>query len=173
MTRTTLTMRLYISTRDAAASGDRAVDECDDLGGLIASICDHLERFECAKFTVSGFGDPKWPVTVSTDLAVILEQLPGVSRALNERHEEFQLEFFEQGVERLLEFNRRGEDLDVTCSSQTGWIPSPQTMRMPAAEMAAQVKELRATFLRVVDWCLPEVRRHPWLECWAHETKLR
>ena len=69
---------------------------------VLQDICELLEEEGTISFFVSGFGDPNWPLDIATDLCVILEQLPLALTKLANETGEFELDFYEQGVERRL-----------------------------------------------------------------------
>ena len=98
-----------------------------ELAPIMSAICRWLARYELVRFEVSGFGQEKWPVDVSVDLAVVAEQIPGVLQGLLEQRE-VELDFYEQGIQRLLTFERATDDeVTVSCrSGVTGWEPVPQ-----------------------------------------------
>ena len=76
--------------------------ELDDIRSILADLC--RSAGPETVFTVSGFGQECWPVDVEVDLLVCMEQLPRLIKMLSQglRHE---LDFYEQGLERLLSFN--------------------------------------------------------------------
>lgn len=91
--------------------------EYDDARSVIASICDGLDEAGTATFNVSGFGDSAWPVDVATDLVTLIEQLPEALTVLELRSGKFRIEFYEQGIERLIFFNCDGDVTELRCQS--------------------------------------------------------
>lgn len=83
------------------------ISDCDpELDGIItllSMVCSQLEESGKATFIVSGFGENNWPVDISTDLAVFLEQLPQSILSFD-KNVSFEIDFYEQGVERTLLF---------------------------------------------------------------------
>ena len=60
----------------------RSYDEAqDDVTRVLADICESLATSEGVDFVVRGFGQDRWPVDVRVDLAVVVEQVPGVLSA--------------------------------------------------------------------------------------------
>lgn len=87
--------------------------EFDDYRSILHEVCGMLETREVS-FTVQGFGETKWGVDTATNLVVVHEQLPGLfSWASDERSESFDLDFYEQGVERRLVLSSSGPDICV------------------------------------------------------------
>lgn len=67
--------------------------------------CDALDGW--ADLLISGCGQERWPVDVRTHLAVLLEQLPDVLKAIAAR-ESAEIYLYEQGVDRLLTLGPKG-----------------------------------------------------------------
>lgn len=75
---------------------------------------------------------------------------------------EFELDFFEQGVERSLEFVPSGLSYDVHCRSRTSWQPHPDVERIDAAVVLAMLVKLQRTFAAIVERLLPKIAAHEW-----------
>lgn len=60
------------------------------------------------EFLVDGFGQSGWAVDVSYDLSSVIEQLPTAINAL-EQNDSVRIDFYGQGVERVLTFVPAGE----------------------------------------------------------------
>lgn len=140
-------------------------DEQDDIRSLLTDLCDVISEEDIALFEVSGFGDPAWPVTVATDLPVFLEQLPeAISRA--SAGENFVLDFYEQGVERRLSFQRSSDSYGILCESSTDWAPDPATEMISTESILAMLGEVRDKFSRLAKHVSPGTASHRWFIGW-------
>lgn len=145
--------------------------ELDDIRSLLMNICETLSEVGDAQFLVSGFGQSRWPVTVDTDLSVLLEQLPEVRKALRSGDTRFTLDFYEQGVERGLRFERRSDTLLVTCESwHATWKPSPAMATMSVRRLEAMLDALTKRFVRCARVACPHEVTHPWFVAWCDAT---
>lgn len=142
-----------------------------DVNAIVMDMCIALGDANAFEFRVSGFGDERWPVDVATDLATVLQQLPGALTACA-KGEPFDLDLFEQGIERRLEFVPRGESYEVRCSSRTDWYPAPEVERIDAKAVFAMLHRLKRTFCDMCEKLLPETSAHPWFQQYVHETAL-
>lgn len=123
--------------------------EYDDARSVIASICDQLDEAGTATFTVSGFGDLAWPVEVATDLVTLIEQLPEALTVLEQRSGQFRIDFYEQGIERLVFFNCVGDMTELRCQSRTDWVPNPDETRARTNDVAAMLSAVYRQFMNV------------------------
>lgn len=74
----------------------RAYDpELDDVRSILADVCELAS--DAGRFIVAGFGQDRWAVDVSTDLLVLMEQLPEAFIAM-ESGAPFAIDFYEQGI---------------------------------------------------------------------------
>lgn len=142
------------------------VEEDDDVTSLIADICEAVADCGKVTFRVSGFGQDPWPVDVRTDLPVFLEQLPAAIRAAERGDREFTLDFYEQGLERVLLFTPNDGSFSVRCESATDWTPYPTKETITAPELGDVLLAIRHSFLRIVRAVAPEHHHHPWLVEW-------
>lgn len=124
--------------------------EHDDARTIISSICEELDELGIAIFEVSGFGDAAWPVDVATDLATLIEQLPEALAVLDQREGEFRIDFYEQGVERLVFCKCSGDFTELRCQSRTDWEPNPSQVVMRSSDLAAMLSTVHRQFLNVV-----------------------
>ena len=141
--------------------------ELDDAHAVISSICEELDELGTATFEVSGFGDAAWPVDVATDLATLIEQLPEALAVLEQRDGEFRIDFYEQGIERLIFFKCSGESTELRCQSRTDWEPTPSQVVMRSSDLAAMLSAVHLQFLNVaMATPMPDVARKA-LTVWA------
>jgi hypothetical protein len=141
--------------------------EFDDYRTVISSICEELDELGTAKFEVSGFGDAAWPVDVASDLVTLIEQLPEALSVLEQRDGEFRIDFYEQGIERLVFFKCSGESTELRCQSRTDWEPEPSQEVMRSSDLAAMLSAVHRQFFNVaMATPMPDVARKA-LTGWA------
>lgn len=140
--------------------------ELDDVVAVIMSIGEVFESSGMVKFVVSGFGQEKWPVDCRTDLSTIIEQIPDILEKVNKGTYSFQLDFYEQGIERKLVFEGEGGLVRVTCLSRTNWIPIPQTILIDKVQISTMFKDLYNNFLEYSSVLCADLAKNPLLEEW-------
>ncbi|MBK6686014.1 MAG: hypothetical protein IPG45_16190 [Deltaproteobacteria bacterium] len=140
--------------------------ELHDVNTIIMDVCRSLGDSNAFAFRVSGFGDLHWPVDVATDLATVLEQLPGALLGLRQGLA-FQIDFFEQGVQRRLEFEPEGSRYHVICLSGTEWRPNPPFEFVDAKALDAMLRAVGQAFVASTKNLLPDTAAHPWFVAYA------
>ncbi|WP_437710858.1 hypothetical protein WMF45_37975 [Sorangium sp. So ce448] len=140
--------------------------ELDDLGSVLRDICEALEAAGVG-FHVRVCSDEYWPVTVRTDLLVVIEQL-GDALGLLAQGQVGKLEFYEQGVERVVlltpcggEFLIQCNDLIVKPTSHT------DTVSVSCELVLKELVGLADDFLRVSKICCGQLASHHWFVEWA------
>lgn len=123
--------------------------EFDDARAVISSICEELDDLGIAAFEVSGFGDTAWPVDVATDLTTLIEQLPEVLAVLDQGEGDFRIDFYEQGIERLVFGQCCGELTKLRCQSRTNWEPVPSEIEVRSSDLAATLSSVYRQFMSV------------------------
>jgi len=109
-----------------------------DHDSLVIVATSQLSTTDC-RFEMSGFGKDSWGMNVSYDLSVVLEQLPELLAGLR-AGERAEIDFYSQGVERMLYFDRQGADVVIRCVSKLD--PGP-----PPAVEVARYEELLEMFV--------------------------
>jgi hypothetical protein len=157
-----------VQIREAVAEEPSEVYEesLHDVNSIIMDVCASFGDTGAFEFRVSGFGDERWPVDVGTDLATVLEQLPDALSSVR-NHEAFQIDFFEQGVQRRLEFVPNGPGYQVTCQSGTEWNPEPTVESVSAEDLASMLRALGQSFVLLTRKVLPRVSEHSWFSKFA------
>jgi hypothetical protein len=140
--------------------------ELDDVVAVLISICEVFELSEMVSFVVSGFGQEKWPVDCRTDLSTIIEQIPDILEKVSKGTFSFQLDFYEQGIERKLVFEEEAELVRITCLSRTNWIPIPQTILIDKVEISIMFKNFYNNFLEYSSVLCADLAKNPLLEEW-------
>lgn len=136
----------------------------DDVRSILMDACRAIGR--TGKFVVSGFGQDVWPVDVETDLPVFLEQLPTGLRAVHEGLPA-DIDFYEQGIERSVTLQPAdGGKYVATCTSRTGWQPSPMVEEIAREELEEMLSAARDAFVHTLAEMAPDLARHPWIRQW-------
>ncbi len=140
--------------------------ELDDVGSVLRDICEALETAG-AGFLVRIGSETYWPVTVKTDLLVVMEQL-GDTLASLAQEQVGKLDFYEQGIERTVSFVPydgavlvQCDDLIVKPTSRTDAIS------MPRESVLKELTGLAEDFLWASRICCEQLARHPWFMEWA------
>ncbi|MDO7908895.1 hypothetical protein Q5741_21195 [Paenibacillus sp. JX-17] len=140
--------------------------ELDDVVAVLISICEVFEQSEMVSFVVSGFGQEKWPVDCRTDLATVIEQIPDILEKVSKGIFSFELNFYEQGIERQLVFEEEGGLVRVTCMSRTNWIPNPNTILFDKVEVSTMFNNFHKKFLEYSSVLCTDLANNPLLENW-------
>ncbi|MFE5024829.1 hypothetical protein ACFRAO_16200 [Streptomyces sp. NPDC056656] len=127
----------------------------EDFESLVMDACQLLSQSDCS-FRVSGFGQDSWPVDVSYDLSSVIEQLPDALASLR-RRESAQIDFYGQGVERVVAFAPDEGMVAIQCTTRTGWVPSPDTESVSQSEAEALLVALARDFKLALEHACPEV----------------
>ncbi|MEU8787417.1 hypothetical protein [Streptomyces sp. NPDC048637] len=117
------------------------IDPSLDYESLIMEACEILAETD-SEFHVAGFGQHEWPVSVSYDLSTFMEQLPQAIASLR-TGSTAEIDFYGQGLERVVSLSPRGEEVAIRCTSRTGWQP---TLEIEQVSYVAAVRMLTGAF---------------------------
>ncbi|MEU0399251.1 hypothetical protein ABZ318_03205 [Streptomyces sp. NPDC006197] len=131
------------------------IDPSDDYESLAMDACQLLSETD-ARFIISGFGQPEWPVDVSYDLSSVIEQLPAAIDCLQQGRDA-RIDLYGQGVERCLLFAPAGVTVEIRCVSGTTWRPDPDVEVMPRVEVLKHLTDLASEFGAALRKAAPEV----------------
>jgi hypothetical protein len=137
--------------------------DLEDVRFILTDICRELEHG--LEFVVSGFGQDRWPVDVSVDLAIILEQFPEIFRAIREGTQ-LNIDFYEQGIERYIKLTPDREHYVAVCTSISKWQPNPNTERIHRANFEKMLLDIKETFTGVLETVAPNLLKHVWIQEW-------
>lgn len=85
-------------------------------------------------------------LSIDWDLAVLLEQLPGVLRKISNNDYNFRIDFYEQGSEFFLHFSsNESEIVDVTYNSYSGNVTCSTSVEK--SELSTMFKKLYKDFI--------------------------
>lgn len=127
--------------------------EYDCIEEVIIDICEHLSDEDIVAFEVKGF-QLSWPVDVCTDLATVIPQLPAAIASLS-ASDSCSIQFYEQGIERELKFEVKGEDVHIFCESLTNNWKSPIIELSPYKQVESMLTSLLERFLELGNKCYP------------------
>lgn len=127
------------------APGPPSEFDLDAIEGVLDEVCEALSEMG-AEFRMGGFGEANWPVDVTYDLPILLEQIPDLTRSVLQGTA-FTLEMYGQGVERGIEVVPDAGMLTLRCMSGTDWQPDPAVETMMPTELLRQLAALRRAFL--------------------------
>lgn len=122
-------------------------NELDDGRSVISDICEIFADTEKIIFSVSGFGDENWPVDCRFDLPAIIEQLPEIISKINNRDFNFMLDFYEQGIERKINFINHEEIVNLECISRNDCVPEPSKIEMRKDNVSTMLLKINKDFL--------------------------
>lgn len=142
--------------------------ELDDGRSVITDICEIFADTEKIVFIVSGFGDEKWAVDCRVDLPIIIEQLPEIINKINNKDFNFKLDFYEQGIEREIEFVNDVEGVNLICISRNSWLPKPSKIEMRKEEVSLIFSKLRDDFLSYSTVLCNSLANHYLLKEWMN-----
>lgn len=138
----------------------------DDIDTLIQEICNFFEEKDIVNFRLSGFGQDNWPVDVGVDLSSILEQIPEVIHSIDGGYYPFQLDFYEQGIQRRLEFEKDDNFIKITCYSGTSWIPNPRSVSLTEKDILSQFLKVKQSFVQAAVKIYPQLSESSLFNAW-------
>ena len=129
----------------------------DDINVVIQELCEIFEEKDIVKFRVSGFGQDNWPVDIVVDLVTIIQQIPEIINSICSGCYPFQLDFYEQGIERRLEFEKYDDFIKITCYSGTSWTPNPRSIYLTEKDILFQFLNFKESFLQAATRVYPQL----------------
>lgn len=131
------------------------LEDSDEYECLVMRACGILSEIGC-KFHIAGFGSEDWGFDVSYDMSTLMEQVPELLEGLasDGRGE---IDFYSQGVERTVTFERVGEAYALHCHSRTKWKPSPEVEYVDSVRMETMLTELISEFLSGLEAASSEI----------------
>lgn len=130
-----------------------------ELELFMDKLCDRISSTNLVFFKVGGFGEDNWKTDVRTDLPVILNQFPSFLLNLKERRNA-SLDFYEQGLQRMLNFSRHDHMLKIECLSYSMWTPNPTIIEIDADAGEKLFFDFIKKFIYVVKSKFPVFYRH-------------
>lgn len=158
-------INLFFNKHDISFKEIKYNEEFDDIRSILISLCRQIDEQDGCVFKISGFGQEKWPVDVKTDLPVLLEQLPQIFSAI-ELYQDFQLDFYEQGIERYIDFNYKNGYYNLVCKSLTNWTPKPVMEEMNLLEVNEMFFTIKREFIYLIKKNIPKLLENKWIVDW-------
>lgn len=149
-------------------------EQSDDVNSILNDICEVMSETNLVIFVVNGFGQRGWPVDVSTDLATILEQVPFALNSIINENYIFELDFYEQGIQRRLLFSlvETGDVVRVDCISGTHWTPNPSMIFLEKLFVKKSLFDLYYSFCHFSQNMFPKLSSHKWFVDWCNIYKI-
>ena len=133
---------------------------------LLAVITSEIADASAAEFNVTIAGN-KWPTDVRTDLLTFLEQLKDTLLGLQTvPFRQATLDFYEQGIERVIELIREDDMLRVKI---IGAVPEVNA-KMPYDSFREMVRALWSTFNSLAEEWSPESVTSSMFSAWRSEV---
>ncbi len=120
--------------------------ELDNQNSVILDICEIFHYAGNIKFVVSGFGEDEWNLSCLMDLPCIIEDLPYILSKIKAKDYNFDLDFYEQGVQRKITFVASGDSVTLKASSWIDWEPNPSETTMNKADIDKMIINLHTDF---------------------------
>lgn len=148
----------------------RYVDALHEVSTMLSDICMAIGEAGGGIFDFTCLGQ-RWPVQVSTELCILLEQLPQVLLQLGERDVTCSIEFYEQGLCRTIRISGTGENLCLACESTDDCgEPPKQQGSISRTKLIRQLTSARDELMRFLESRAPSIAAHPWLRRWHAES---
>lgn len=141
-------------------------EDLHDIDSLLIYLCEVIENLNFVEFIVCGFGQDKWPLDISVDLSSVLVQLSDIALAIGEKDNFFELDFFGQGIQRRINFERKEQFFTVNCLSGTNWIPNPGNIILSEQNIVLQVLNLTEDFTRYACSIFPSLSKYKLFKDW-------
>ena len=145
-------------------------EELDDINSLLMDLCEIIQDTQEVQFVVSGFGQDFWSVDVWVDLATILEQLPSIFDCIRSKEKVFELDFYEQGVQRRLICEKMKSDYHIKYYSSTNWIPNPSLIVIDCKDLESQLINLQKDFVSISTTLYPQLSTNLWFIDWKNTS---
>ena len=125
-------------------------------------------------FHVSGFGEERWPLSLETDFVILLEQLlPFCEWIFGSTEDNFIIDFYEQGVERVIHYSRRAEIIKITCESYTDWVPNPKTEFISKNDLIAEITAFITALFLILQKISPILVENVLIKEWKERLKIK
>ncbi len=140
----------------------------DSVESMVMFLCDLLDEADCCHFFVKGFGDDNWPVDVHTDMSCFVEQLNAGILAIKNSLD-FDLDFYEQGLQRRVNFTFENDAYNLNCVSGTDWKPSSE-ISMDAKAIEKKLVTFKSKLTNVALMKIPQLNDNNVFKSWKNET---
>ncbi|WP_367125961.1 hypothetical protein [Streptomyces phytohabitans] len=131
-------------------------------------ICALLSETDCT-FQVRGFG-AHWPVDVRYDLSTVMEQLPDLISAIR-NGSVGHLDFYGQGLERVLDFSPVDRRTIITCVSGTDFEPPLERENLDTESLVAMLVDTATRFAHAASQVAPSITMTEPIGTWIRENR--
>jgi len=139
-------------------------DQDYDYDCILLDICNMLYEAKQVIFKIEGFGE-KWNIVdCKADLPCILEQMDTILEGILKKGD-FEIDFYEQGLERLLKFSFKRETVCITCTSYVN-MPPISVIEMEYESVKHLFWKLYDDFLMCIERLLPRVMKNTLFNEW-------
>ena len=139
-------------------------DQDYDYDCILLDICNMLYEAKQVIFKIEGFGE-KWNIVdCKADLPCILEQMDTILEVILKKGD-FEIDFYEQGLERLLKFSFKRETVCITCTSYVN-MPPISVIEMEYESVKHLFWKLYDDFLMCIERLLPRVMKNTLFNEW-------
>lgn len=164
---------LSVDQSSALRYDDHKHDDQSSIDGLLFDACESLYVVKQVLFFVEGFGQSPWPVDVHTDMLTFIEQVPGLIEWLTgEENSVFNLDFYEQGIQRFIILTKVKSNIIMQCMSMTEWSPKPETESMNSSVFGNMICNCVQEFVHAVEKVRPDLYVHPRFQEWCNQKSM-
>ena len=136
-----------------------SLDEADSCEELLSLICSQIQDDNTHTFKVEGF-DQIQSVDCRTDLLCVIEQIPEILANITNRNFNFNLDFYEQGVEKILEFKDNEKYVKVLCRDMLSGNLIFKENNVSKKCLEDMFKNIYDEFLKVTQIMCPYILNH-------------
>lgn len=146
--------------------------ELDNYVSVLCDICDIFEQSGMVLFSVSGFGQDDWLTDCKYDLLSVMEQVPEIILKFKLNMYDFELFFYEQGLQRLIKFEDYSEQqVQLSCTSFLPWRPNPEKIVISKTAVNKLFIDLYEKFLYCSERLCSNLITHSLLKTWLLDNE--
>ncbi|RST19030.1 hypothetical protein EF908_32545 [Streptomyces sp. WAC04770] len=146
------------------------LEDTADYEYLVMQGCRILSDVGCS-FHIAGFDSADWGFDVSYGMSTLIEQIPSLVESLK-LNGTGEVDFYSQGVERGITFERVDGSYEIHCHSRTSWKPSPSVERLDCASVEDMLDDLTFDFSMILERAASEISTLEPFRSWrrVHES---
>ncbi|HBE18884.1 MAG TPA: hypothetical protein DEG17_25010 [Cyanobacteria bacterium UBA11149] len=148
---------------------DIKLEELNDVAEVFYLIGQELQNSNIVQFKVEGFGKLPWPVDVSTDFLTVIEQIPDILKFLDSDLSTYNLEFYEQGIERKIFFRKEEDLIRLNCygsKSEVTWGQNIEEKPLEKKYLKTMIYEMIKSFVSISNELCPTLTSHRSFQEW-------
>lgn len=132
------------------------IDEDYGYDSMLMDICNIFYDSKMVIFKIEGFGETWSIADCRSELPCILEQMQYIFEHLRQK-EPFEIDFYEQGLERVLHFSFSNETVNIKCTSYSNNIPPISDIVMKYDAVKGLFYSVYHNFITCIEKLLPNV----------------